>query len=103
MAKGHSFGGNLPEAREFLEAGSPKPQGLASEVDAAVKVKVPKAKQQQAPEEPRVSQTYRLPRSLVNTLSREANERKIARVSPWSQQDIVAEALTAWLRTNGSQ
>ena len=64
---------------------------------------MPKAKQQQDPDEPRVSQTYRLPRSLVNTLSRAANERKIARISPWSQQDIVAEALAMWLRTNGSQ
>ena len=38
-------------------------------------------------------ETYRLPQRLVEDLARAAMERKIKRRKPWSQQDIVDEAL----------
>jgi len=40
-----------------------------------------------------VPQTLRLPQRLVEDLARAAIERKIKRRKPWSQQDIVAEAI----------
>ena len=44
-----------------------------------------------------ISQTYRLPQTLVARLMRVSLERKLAREKPWTQQDIVAEAVEAWL------
>lgn len=48
-----------------------------------------------------VSMTFRLPASLVARLARVAAERKLRRERPFHQQDIVAEALTQWLRQHG--
>ena len=45
-----------------------------------------------------VSMTFRLAADLSAQLVRAAVERKLRREPPFSQQDIVAEALTAWLK-----
>lgn len=45
-----------------------------------------------------VSMTFRLPADLSHHLMRAAVERKLKRERPFSQQDIVAEALQDWLR-----
>jgi hypothetical protein len=109
-----------PEARDFIQAGTPKPQfvqtdskeesvedapatGLLetktveqrSEAEQPAKKRMPKQVTEEGEESPlpiRVPQTYRLPQRLVEDLARAAIERKIKRRKPWSQQDIVAEA-----------
>ena len=45
--------------------------------------------------------SVRLPSEIPLKILRAATDRKIARVRPWTQQEIVAEALTLWLRKNG--
>ena len=48
-----------------------------------------------------VSASFRLPLEIPNALLRAAVDRKVKRQSPFTQQDIVAEALWQWLRKNG--
>jgi hypothetical protein len=113
-----------PEARDFIQAGTPKSQfaqtdskeaaedahatGLLetkaveqrSEAHQPAKKRMPKQVTEEGEESPlpiRVPQTYRLPQRLVEDLARAAMERKIKRRKPWSQQDIVAEAIGEWL------
>jgi hypothetical protein len=49
-----------------------------------------------------LSMTFRLPADLATTLMRVALERKLRREDPFSQQDIVAEALRDWMLRHGS-
>jgi hypothetical protein len=119
-----------PEARDFIEAGTPKSQfaqtdskeaaevaqatGLLetkaveqrSEAHQPAKKRMPKQVTEEGEESPlpiRVPQTYRLPQRLVEDLARAAMERKIKRRKPWSQQDIVAEAIGEWLSHHASK
>jgi hypothetical protein len=99
-----------PEAREFLEAGTPQPQSRPSEAapKPPVAEKAPRPKQRTEAQEPEgvvplITQSYRLPVALVSTLMRASMERKIARLKPWSQQAIVTEAVTKWLQTHASK
>lgn len=48
-----------------------------------------------------VGTSYRLPEDLVFRVMKASAERKIRKIQPWSQQDIVAEALNAWLQSAG--
>ena len=48
-----------------------------------------------------VSITVRLPGSLPPRLLRASVERKLRRETPFTQQEIVAEALEHWLKRNG--
>ena len=48
-----------------------------------------------------VSMTFRLPASLAAQLVGVATERKLQRQRPFTQQDIVAEALRQWFLRNG--
>ncbi|MCL5096004.1 MAG: hypothetical protein M1608_00410 [Candidatus Omnitrophica bacterium] len=48
-----------------------------------------------------VSVTFRLPASLTARLTRASAERKLLHQKPFSQQDIVAEALALWLKQHG--
>ena len=94
-----------PEALDFIEAGAPQPQSRLKESTPKPEKKAPRPKQNRKTAEPEsvvplITQSYRLPVSLVSTLMRASMERKIARLKPWSQQDIVAEALTKWLQTS---
>ena len=45
--------------------------------------------------------TVRLPARLPSRLLRASVERKLLREQPFTQQDIVADALDAWLRLHG--
>ena len=121
-----------PEARDFIQAGTPKPQfvqtdskeesvegapatGLLetkaveqrSEAEQPAKKRMPKqviqTEEEESPFPIRVPQTYRLPQRLVEDLARAAIERKIKRRKPWSQQDIVAEAIGEWLSHHASK
>ncbi len=49
-----------------------------------------------------VSMTFRLPADLPSRLIQISAERKVRREAPFSQQDIVAEALREWLATHAS-
>ncbi len=48
-----------------------------------------------------VSASFRLPLEITNALVRAAAERKVKRQKPFTQQEMVAEALAQWLRKNG--
>jgi hypothetical protein len=113
------------EARDFIQAGTPRPQFVQTQPEKLVGEEQPPAlvtesaktaidpveKNQlpatapdvrlpadEIPLSVLVPQTYRLPQRLVEDLARAAIERKIKRRRPWSQQDIVAEAIKEWLR-----
>lgn len=45
--------------------------------------------------------TFRVPATIPPALLKASSERKIKQIQPFTQQDIVAEALTAWLQKNG--
>jgi hypothetical protein len=45
--------------------------------------------------------SVRLPAEMPQALLRASLDRKLRRVKPWTQQDIVADALMAWLKRNG--
>lgn len=102
-----------PEVREFIEAGTPKPE--AEQIPPPEPAPVPAVKQSPAVSRPKaeeaipeiepplITQSYRLPQPLITALVRASVERKLARQKPWSQQAIVAEALTDWLRKHKSK
>ena len=118
-----------PEVRDFIEAGTPKPQFVQTQPDKAeggaspalnpeppkttidtaenrqIRAPVPVVHQpaDEIPSPVLVPQTFRLPQRLVDDLARAAFERKIKRRKPWSQQDIVAEAIKEWLRKHVSK
>jgi hypothetical protein len=99
-----------PEVREFIEAGTPKPKIKEIEPVPTPEEKAPRpvANQRVEAPEPEVAaplttQSYRLPVALVSTLVRASMERKIARQKPWSQQDIVTEAISQWLQKHASK
>jgi len=48
-----------------------------------------------------VSLNVRIEPHISTALLRASMERKIQRLSPFTQQDIVAEALALWLKTHG--
>jgi hypothetical protein len=77
-----------------------------SEAEQPAKKRMPKQVTEEGEESPLpilVPQTYRLPQRLVEDLARAAMERKIKRRKPWSQQDIVAEAIGEWLSHHASK
>jgi hypothetical protein len=57
----------------------------------------PPATERSAP----VSMTFRLPAGFPAALMRAAMERKLRREEPFTQQDIVAQAVREWLQRNG--
>ena len=50
-----------------------------------------------------VSMTFRLPAELPSALLRVAMERKLRGEEPFTQQDIVAEAVREWLERNAAR
>lgn len=48
-----------------------------------------------------VSMTFRVPTEIPSSLVRASADRKARRVRPYTQQEIVAEALAQWLKRNG--
>ena len=114
-----------PEARDFIQAGTPKPQFAQTQPEkmeggeSPALVAEPSIKEKQIPvpapvpvvNQPAgelpfavlVPQTFRLPQRLIEDLARAAIDRKIRRRKPWSQQEIVAEAIKEWLRKYASK
>jgi len=83
------------EAKAFIEEGKPKPQVAAPDH--------PREDPTTAETETLVTQTYRLPPRVVRRLMLASTERKLDRKKPWSQQDIVAEAIQEWLDKHASK
>lgn len=50
-----------------------------------------------------VSMTFRVPADIPEALLRVSMARKLRRLKPWTQQDIVTEAIRNWLCTNGEE
>jgi hypothetical protein len=48
-----------------------------------------------------VSMTFRVPSDLPSALVRASADRKAKRIRPFTQQEIVADALGQWLKRNG--
>jgi hypothetical protein len=102
------------EERAFVEAGKPQStrktvppvqQPIANEEQPVQKKPTPAKKLPPSTALPPVlvSQTYRLPADLVKELIKVAVSRKLDRTAPWSQQDIVAEAIRDWLEKHASK
>jgi len=108
-----------PEAIAIIQQGAPKPLTMnpTIAVDSAkvqpVAASKPSNEAQRTPktkaEKERgaeivatVSATFRLPANIPPALLKTSSERKIKKIYPFTQQDIVAEALTAWLKQNES-
>jgi hypothetical protein len=110
------------EEREFIDAGKPQrvTEPTVKEDPATVRETSPPVPKDEpaAPKKPAaskkatavaaaptvlLSQTYRLPEDLVKELTKTAVNRKLARTAPWSQEDIVAEALREWFHKHASK
>ena len=106
------------EALDFVKAGSARP---TPDTTAVVAAPVPSAGGEQPrqaengvkprprlgddaevePEAGLVSLTVRVPRCVPPGLLWASVDRKLKRQRPWTQQEIVAEALAHWLRKHG--
>lgn len=115
-----------PEALALIKEGTPKPlvekpvlaapTGRSEDVsppvaaEAAVEPEaakisrprsLPQREVEPAPFNGLAHVSVRLPAEIPQALLRASLDRKLKRVKPWTQQDIVTEALSAWLRRNG--
>ena len=110
-----------PEAVALIKEGTPKPQTQAPVLTLAEKPRdpvpetrlpthiselapspKPKAQKEKPPElVAMVSMTCRVPAKIPQELLKASSERKLKKLRPFTQQDIVSEALTEWLQKNG--
>ena len=107
------------EALAFVQAGTPKPAtetpAVANQAEVKAvppqvpevpvlkpaRVKTPKAEVLPATSVGLVSMSVRLPPEIPEGLIRASAERKIKKEKPWTQQEIIAEALSEWLQKHG--
>jgi hypothetical protein len=104
-----------PEALELIQEGTPKPKTQtpilappptakpleAPEKPSPESVVKPKPQKEKAPEQPvLVALGFRVPLEISQALFKVASERKLKRIRPFTQQDIIAEALSDWLKKN---
>ena len=109
----------LPEAAlAFVNAGAPAPRAQPASPDLTTKPETPVAARlltnaprtstvttgaedvpSALPPGP-VSMTFRMPADLPEALLRISMARKLRRLRPWTQQDIVTEAVKEWLDRN---
>ena len=102
-----------PKAWDLIKEGTPKPQTPSPLLSAAkpeetpapklAVVQQPKAQARKdavAPATSLVSVYVRLPGEISQALLKASSERKIAKLRPFTQQDIVAEAVQNWLQKN---
>lgn len=110
-----------PELAAIIREGTPKPQTTIPvfvaptvadksatnepakpvEAEALPKARGVSPKAQNAAAPALISVTYRLPENLPPALLKASVDRRLKKISPTSQQDIVAEAVTQWLQANG--
>jgi len=106
-----------PEALELIQEGTPKPKTqtpilapppTAKPLEApekpspeAVTTPKPKPQKEKAPEQPvLVALGFRVPLEISQALLKISSERKLKRLRPFTQQEIVAEALSEWIKKN---
>ena len=99
-----------PEALSMIKEGTLQPKvekpvlvpPNAKEVEADEPSKRPARKNEPEPvSEGLAFLSCRLPHHVAQVLLRASLERKLQRMRPWTQQEIMAEALTGWLRKQG--
>ncbi len=98
MAERRSMANALsPEKVAFLRGESPPPRQAPEEQppEKAQKVSPP------PPGRERVTVTVRLEPDVVDALSQASAQRKLKRLEPYTQQDIIGEALKQWLQNAG--
>jgi hypothetical protein len=78
-----------------------KGEAETSAKDAAPKPRRSKQTEPAASSAGFVSMTFRLPPEIPSGLVRASADRKIKKIRPYTQQEIVAEALSQWLERNG--
>ena len=108
------------EALAFVKAGNPKPatetpvvskpaeekkveEAKEPEVQTPkpARVKTPKSEAPSVTSAGLVSMSVRVPPEIPEGLIRASAERKIKKEKPWTQQEIIAEALSEWLKKHG--
>ena len=99
MAERRSMANALsPEKVAFLRGESPPPRQAPEEPP-------PEPKAQRVSPAPagreRVTVTVRLEPEVVEALSQASAQRKLKRLEPYTQQDIIGEALKQWLEQAG--
>jgi len=99
MAERRSMANALsPEKVAFLRGENVQPRPSSEE-------ETPKPKVQRVSPVPvgreRVTITVRLEPEVVEALSQASAERKLKRLDPYTQQDIIGDALKQWLRDAG--
>ena len=111
-----------PEAVALIKEGTPKPQTQTSVLSSVATTVQPRSTptprptteaqqlsgtkaQKETPSETAglVSMNFRVPAGIPPTLLKASSDRKLRKLRPYTQQDIVAEALTTWLQKNGYQ
>jgi uncharacterized protein (DUF4415 family) len=99
MAERRSMANALsPEKVAFLRGENPQPRPSTEE-------QPPEPKAQRVSPAPagreRVTVTVRLEPEVVDALSQASAERKLKRLEPYTQQDIIGDALKQWLQNAG--
>src|SRR5690349_12422871 len=87
-----------------VAAVSPGEAATAGELEnlpKTVRSRNPQRELEPAPASGMAHLSIRLPADIPEALLRASLERKLKRVKPWTQQDIVSEALLQWLKRNG--
>jgi hypothetical protein len=82
-----------PEESQFLQGGKPERESKKATKKESLQTSLE--------EEGAITVTFRLPPSLLKMLQRTSLERKLARQKPYSQQEIVTEAIREWLGKHG--
>lgn len=94
-----------PQTPAIVVAGSEKPQEKAAPQVARDSTTEPTKPRPQKEREPEIvsftPMTVRVPTRIPAALLKAASERKLKKARPFTQQDIVAEALQNWLQENG--
>ena len=85
------------ESQSAVDLSSPKAPSVLGKLLATSSPHEASSTAPVAEEDPLVTVTIRLPTKLVARLLRASADRKIGRIKPWTQQEIVAEALNRWL------
>ena len=99
MAERRSMANALsPEKAAFLRGESPPPHPAPEEPPP--ESKAPRVSPAPTGRE-RVTVTVRLEPEVVEALSQASAQRKLKRLEPYTQQDIIGEALKQWLQQGG--
>ena len=91
---------NAAVEAEVAPVPGPEPEAVGAPPKPKGKVLQPK-EPAMAERETLVSMSFRIPEGILGALLRAASDRKIKRQRPFTQQEIVADALSTWLKRGG--